>query len=242
MTKKQLKILIVVFVVIFLFFIVKVISPFAKSLFYELSRSKIEKFTKMPADYIKLFKTETQDSVVHINSISPVDNSNFPVTRIQIYSYQLAIFKFKNTQAINRLLKIEELKTKRTRIVGYTPLSMTDLGLNYSSDLKKEIDFIHLYTEEFPDTLVLSENYYIGRGKLKTLAFKFSEKDNSNVIFVENENILRKGKEYSIIILKKNGFIYLLFLIPNSEERIKIEEVHSLLKIEIPPLSARRSQ
>ena len=208
-----------------LFFIFKVIFPAANS----FSKTKKIQLSQIPPEYINLFNKKFKNSIYHNATIITSDSSSYPVTTIKYDSKDIAIFKFKSTSKLKEILNIKYNKKERINPpYPNVPIKIKHTDFRYSTNIKKRIDFIHINTKEQIDTLSLTNSLFIGKGVLKTLSFMFSNTDKSNVIFIEKNSFF--NKEYNLVVIKKNGYFYILFISP-SDKILNKEDIYKILAL-----------
>ena len=73
----------------------------------------------------------------------------------------------------------------------------------------------------------MSKSLFIGKGHLKSLSFKFSDEDKSNVIRVKKKWNTNQG--YNLVLLKKKEFIYLMYFNMPSKDLMNKEDIYNIL-------------
>jgi len=210
-----------------LYFIFKITIPVINS----ISNIKKKEFINLPIEYLSLFNSKIRGSVLHVNTISTLDSTNYPVSRVKLDGHNIAIIKFNSKFPLEKILNIKYKKTEITRFISYTPLNLDNTKFSYSINLKKKIDFIELYAQKPFDTIIMSNNLFIGKGELKTLSFKFSKADKGNVIVIKKNSFL--SQEYNIVFIKKEEFIYMLFI----DMAMSKEKIYDMLNLSLDKIS-----
>jgi len=193
--------------------------------------NKKVKDIEFPLEYLDFFNESIRDSIIHLNTSIPLDSSYYPISNIKLNQYYITILKFNSKYQLNESLHINNKKTKKTPLIWYTEMFYGNATFNFSQRLlKKNINTIDLFIQTPFDTIKMTNNVFIGKGKLKTVSLNFSKANKGNAIVIEKE--LFSNTEFNIILFKKEKFICILFITPSiSEKAMSKEELDKMCNL-----------
>ena len=227
--KKNNTIRLIIFVGIILFSIVyKIWSDNSEMKALGFTGMKKETSIELPNEFVNLFKNPIRNSIKHLGSSIPNDNSSFPNSNIKINEQFISIFKFNSEFSINEILEIKKEKTKQKTGIWYRDSFYGDLTVNIArSTFKKTTENIELIINGKIEKILLNQETFLCNGNLKTLSIRFSKDNEINNIFIENN--LFNYPEYSIAILKKENSIFLLLFPSNKISKNKFYELLNII-------------
>ncbi len=164
-----------------------------------------------PEEYYSLLNKDTE-SINHLYTY--ISNGTFPVSAIEVDSLLIYIFKFSNKHFILKKMEIEDNHISSSRFIfNYVGIGSPNLDNIYRNNLTKKLDTIYIRSTKFIDTLVFDKKLIILKGVLGNLEVKVDKSKKNADEYFENKYFIVNGPiKYYLVWIKKNEYIYELFI------------------------------